>query len=77
MEYTTLRDVIKQRDLTVRKLAILSQITPQDLYQAINGHRPFYPGWRKKVAEALQMSEEELFPEESTNEEDPHNSRMP
>ena len=68
MEYTTLRDVIKQKNLTVRKLAILSRITPQDLYQAINGHRPFYPGWRKKVAEAFQMSEKELFPEEKNNE---------
>ena len=49
--------------MSVRQLAIKSDIIPQALYAAINGKVEFWPGWKKKVADALEMSVEELFEE--------------
>ena len=53
--------VIKERNLTKLQLAMRSGINPNDLYQALNGKRPFYPKWKRLIAEYLQIGEEELF----------------
>ena len=58
-----IRAELKQRNMSVRQLAIKSDIIPQALYAAINGKVEFWPGWKKKVADALEMSVEELFEE--------------
>ena len=74
MSYETLRDAIQAHDTNVRRIAIQAGIASQDLYQAINGKKPFYPGWRKRVAEALEMSVEELFREEVTRDDENSNN---
>lgn len=61
--FETLKDEMKRRDLSGYALAKLANISSQDFYTAIHGKKPFYPGWRKRIAEALEMSEKELFPE--------------
>lgn len=63
MKYTKLRKVMQERGISTRRLAIDAGIVPQSLYAALGGTAPFWPGWRKRVAEALGMSEEELFEE--------------
>ena len=59
--YQKLVEKMRQKNITTHKLAKLSNITPQDLYSALSGKKPFFPSWRKRVAEALDSTVEELF----------------
>lgn len=59
--YQKLFEKMRQKNITTHKLAKLSNITPQDLYSALSGKKPFFPNWRKRVAEALDSTVEELF----------------
>ena len=56
-------DVLKEKKISKLQLALNTHIAPSDLYCAINGTKPFYPKWRKKVAEFVNVSEQELFSE--------------
>lgn len=58
-----LEEILKEKNLSKLQLALSTQIAPCDLYCAINGKKPFYPKWRKKVAEFVNVSEQELFSE--------------
>ena len=58
-----LKKILKQKDISQRKLSQMSNITNQDLNQALNGKKPFFPAWRKRISEALNIPESELFPE--------------
>lgn len=72
--YQKLRDELWDRHLSVRQLALAAGMVPQSLYAAMSGRVPFWPGWRKRVAAALGMSEEDLFREEVTrDDENPNN----
>jgi predicted transcriptional regulator len=53
--------VLKERNLSKLQLALETKIAPADLYCAINGKKPFYPAWRRRISEYLKVSEEELF----------------
>ena len=59
--YQKLVEKMRQKNITTHKLAKLSNITPQDLYSALSGKKPLFPNWRKRVAEALDSTVEELF----------------
>ena len=59
--YQKLVEKMRQKNIPTHKLAKLSNITPQDLYSALSGNKPFFPNWRKRVAEALDSTVEELF----------------
>ena len=63
MRYPELRKALKDKGMSIRKLAIEASIVPQSLYSAINGNTPFWPGWRKRVAEVLGVDEAVIFPE--------------
>lgn len=58
-----LLSVLKEREISKLQLALRTGITPSDLYCAINGKKPFYPAWKSKIADYLQIKEEELFEE--------------
>ena len=62
--YDSLKEIMKEKNITTHKLAKLSNITPQDLYAVLSGKKPFFPNWRKRVAEALDSTVEELFAED-------------
>ena len=62
--YNKLKQELKERNLTVNKVAQLCGIHSQSIYPAVNGKHPFYPGWKKRIAEALDMPVKELFPDE-------------
>ena len=59
--YDELKEVMQETNISTHKLAKLSNITPQDLYSALSGKKPFFPNWRKRVAEALDSTVEEIF----------------
>lgn len=56
-----LLDILKERKISKLQLALKCQITPSDLYSAINGKRPFYPKWRQKISRYLEVEEQILF----------------
>lgn len=59
--YDNIRVEATRQNMNIRKLAIKANIKPCDLYSVLTGNRPFYPGWRKRVSEALGIPEAELF----------------
>ena len=59
--YDNLKKIMKEKNINTNQLALLSRITPSDLYPALSGKKPFFPNWRKRVAEALDSTVEELF----------------
>lgn len=56
-----LLDILKERKISKLQLALKCQITPSDLYSAINGNKPFYPKWRQKISQYLEIDEQILF----------------
>ena len=59
--YDRLEKILYDRHITRNRLAKMSGITPSDLYSALNGHKPLYPGWKKRIAIALDVPEDVLF----------------
>lgn len=57
-----------QRGLSQMQLCLLTGIHPSTLSRIENGQMYPYPGWRKRIAEALNMREEEIFPEVQADE---------
>lgn len=66
--YKKLLSVIEEKDITRYRLAKMAHITPQDLYSVLGGKRTLFPSWKKRICEALEMTEEELFPTEGDTE---------
>ena len=59
--YKRIETLLKEQGLTRMQLAMKAGINPSDLYQALNGNKPMFPSWRKKISEALGVPEAELF----------------
>lgn len=55
--------VLRERNISKLQLAMRAGVTPSDLYCAFGGKKPFYPAWRRKIADYLQIDEAELFKE--------------
>ena len=53
----------KNKGLSQFELSKLSNITQSDISQIENGKIYPYQGWRKRLSEALEVPEKELFPE--------------
>lgn len=60
--------VLEERKLSKLQLALNVGIAPHYLYNALNGKMPFYPKYKKAIADYLQMDEQELFGSEVQNE---------
>ncbi|MGE5633380.1 MAG: hypothetical protein ACM3TR_20135 [Caulobacteraceae bacterium] len=56
-----------KKNISISTMLMLANVQSGDYYLAVNGKRPFYAGWRKRIAEVLNMDESELFPEYSSN----------
>lgn len=61
--YEKLREVIAEKGITTNRLARMTNIASQDLYNAYSGKKRIYPNWKKRIAEVLDVPEEELFEE--------------
>lgn len=62
--------LLAEKNMTVYRLAKNANMYPCDLYNALSGERPFYPSWRKRIAQALGVPEEELFEEGSDHDDE-------
>jgi hypothetical protein len=49
--------------ISISKLLRMSNVQSSDYYQAINGKKTFFTGWKVRIAEVLKVSVEELFPQ--------------
>ena len=58
-----INEILKGLGMTKIQVANMANIPQNDFYQATNGKKSFFPAWRKRVSEALRISEDELFPE--------------
>lgn len=65
--YIKLRQELIKRGLSINKLANAAGIVPQNLYAAVNGKSEFWPGWQKRVADALNCEVSDLFEGENGN----------
>jgi transcriptional regulator with XRE-family HTH domain len=52
----------KNQKLSQLKLSYLTGIAPGDISRIENGWIKPYPGWRKRLAEALGVTQDQLFP---------------
>ena len=59
-----LKEVMKERGISQSKMARLADINNSQFNRAYNGHIPYFKGWKERIAKALELSEEELFPKE-------------
>ena len=67
-----LQNALKKRGLSRLQLAMGAKVTPSDLYNALNGNRPFYPAWRQRISEFLDIPESELFEEVKSDDTSNH-----
>jgi transcriptional regulator with XRE-family HTH domain len=58
-----LREVRKERGLTLLDLASMTHISESDLSQVERGQRPAFPGWQRRISKALRVPAAELFGE--------------
>lgn len=63
MKKNLVREMRKQKGYSQLKLGRMTEIAPNTISNIENGKIVAYPGWRKKLAAALEISESELFPE--------------
>lgn len=56
-----LRAERQSRGWSQTRLSALTGIASPDLSAVERGAKPAYPGWRRKLAEAFGMAEEDLF----------------
>jgi transcriptional regulator with XRE-family HTH domain len=57
------REIRKKKNLTQLDLAKMTDIYPNYISEIERGKREAFPGWRKRLSEALEVSETELFPD--------------
>lgn len=59
---TNLRKYRKEKGMSQLDLAIQTKIATSDISLLENGKKYAFPGWRKRLSKALEVSEDELFP---------------
>jgi len=50
-----------RKGFTVSKLLMEANIQSGDFYQALKGKKPFFPAWRRRISEVLEVPEMEIF----------------
>jgi transcriptional regulator with XRE-family HTH domain len=58
-----LREIRMSQNKTILEISRLTLISPSDISQIELGKKPCFPAWRKRIAAALDMPEDEVFPE--------------
>jgi len=58
-----LKEMRTNQGISQLALAKLTNIAPSDISRIENGWLRPYPGWRRRLARALRVSERELFPD--------------
>ena len=62
--FEKLKAEMAKQGISGNRLAMMSFMSPSDFYAAISGKKPFYPAWRKRIADALDADEADIFDDE-------------
>ena len=65
----TIKNACIAKNITLSRMLAKANIQTGDYYQAVNGKKPFFPNWKKRISMVLEMPEAELFPNQSESEE--------
>lgn len=68
MQYKKIEKLLLEKNMPKLQLAFKAEINPPDLYAALNGTKPMYPSYRKRIAAALGVEEADLFDGGDVNE---------
>lgn len=68
--YPKLNQEMEKKHIKAFSLAKKADINPSDLYSALNGNRPMFPAWRKRIAKALDTDERDLFEDDSDRDDE-------
>lgn len=60
-----LKEIRTSKGLSQFDLAKVADITPADISRIENNKIYVYPNWRKRISEALQVPEDEIFLDET------------
>lgn len=60
---TNLKKFREEKGLSQLQLSVKTEIAPGTISNLESGKIFAYPGWKKRISEALEISESELFPE--------------
>lgn len=63
--FNEVRKVRKSKKISMLELSRRARISPADLSLIENLKRNVYPGWKRRISEALEVEEQNLFPEVS------------
>ena len=64
--YKKLKQKLEAEEMSVYALAKATDIGSSHLYRALNGQTTLFPGWKVRIAEALDCTIEELFPDDES-----------
>lgn len=59
-----LKNEMKRQNISGYKLAKMTGISSSDLYNALAGKKSMFPGWKKRISEALNVPVADLFEED-------------
>ena len=64
--YKTLKATLEAEGVSVYALAKKTGIGSNHLYRALGGHTTLFPGWKDRIAAALDIPVAELFPDDES-----------
>ena len=62
--HNRLKEIRLRKEISQLKLSQISGIAPCVISNIERGRQYVFPGWKRRIASALNVSESELFPEE-------------
>ncbi|MCH3954078.1 MAG: helix-turn-helix transcriptional regulator [Eubacterium sp.] len=66
--YDTFKNVLKEKGISMYRVARNAGIQPTDIYAAVHGNKKFFDGWKRRISKALEMDPEDVFPDEEDKE---------
>lgn len=63
-EQKKLKAILQERGISTYKLSRECDIHSPDMYNCINGKMCIYPKWKNRIAEYLELPEEDIFEDE-------------
>lgn len=61
MIYPKLEKVMNEKGITRNKLSKLTGIAPTDIYCGLRGDKKLFPGWKRRIADVLEVEVDEIF----------------
>jgi len=59
-----LKKVMREKEVSGLRLSKMTDIAPATISGIVNNRILPFPGWRKRISEALEVNETDIFPNE-------------